>query len=64
MRVEERPTEVQKLLSRFYRAIDEENIAEAEKLLNRIEGIVGGADPEVSGAWVSLDFAKMRRDAE
>jgi len=64
MRVEERPVEVRKLLSQFYRAIDEDNVTAAEELLNRIEGIVGGNDPEVSGAWVSLDFAKMRRDAE
>lgn len=64
MQVEERPAEVQKLLSEFYRAIEEERTAEAEELLNRIEDIVGETDPEASGARVTLDFEMMRRDIE
>ena len=25
---------------------------------------VGDSDPEISGAWVTIDFEKMRREAE
>ena len=52
------------MLSDFYQLIDEEKIEEAEVLLNDIENIVGDTDPEISGAWVTIDFEKMRREAE
>lgn len=64
MQVGDRPVEVQEKFSDFYRLIDEDRIEEAEKLLNVIEKIVGDTDPEISAAWVSLDFGKMRREAE
>ena len=64
MQVGERPEEVQIMLSNFYQLIDEEKIEEAEVLLYNIETVVGDTDPEISGAWVTLDFEKMRREAE
>ena len=64
MQVGERPEEIQTMLSDFYQLVDEEKIEEAEALLNDIENIVGDTDPEISGAWVTIDFEKMRREAE
>ena len=64
MQVGERPEEIQTMLSDFYQLVDEEKIEEAEALLNDIESIVGDSDPEISGAWVTIDFEKMRREAE
>lgn len=64
MQVGERPEEIQTMLSDFYQLVDEEKIEEAEALLNDIESIVGDTDPEISGAWVTIDFEKMRREAE
>ncbi len=60
MKVGERPADVQKLLSDFYCAIDQEDVRAAEDILNHIEEILGDTDPEVSGARVTLDFEKMR----
>lgn len=62
MQVEERPAEVQQLLSEFYKSIDQENMEEAERILRQIENVVGSTDPEVNGAQVTLDFEKMRRE--
>lgn len=64
MQVGERPEEIQTMLSDFYQLVDEEKIEEAEALLNDIESIVGNSDPEISGAWVTIDFEKMRREAQ
>ena len=64
MQVGERPEEIQIMLSNFYQLIDEEKIEEAETLLNDIESIVGDSDPEISSAWVTIDFEKMRREVE
>lgn len=60
MQVGERPESVQRLFTDFYRAIDEEEVELAEKYLNMLADIVGDADPEVSGARVTLDFEKMQ----
>lgn len=62
MQVEERPAEVQQLLSEFYKSIDQENMEEAERILRQIENVVGSTDPEVNGAQVTLDFEKMREE--
>lgn len=64
MHVGERPEEIQTMLSDFYQLVDEEKMEEAEALLKDIESIVGDSDPEISGAWVTVDFEKMRREAE
>lgn len=60
MQVGERPEEVRRLLGDYYQAIDREETARAEELLEQIEDIVGENDPEINGAKVTLDFEKMR----
>lgn len=64
MQVEDRPEEIQGLLSDFYRFIDEGQIEKAEQLLNDIECIIGDTDTELSSARVTLEFEKMRRERE
>lgn len=64
MQVEDRPEEIRKLLSDFYRLIDEGKPEKAERLLSDIECIIGDTDTELSSARVTLEFEKMRRETE
>ena len=64
MQVGERPAEIQKIISEFYHFIDDGKIAEAESCLNKLEKIIGGTDPEISSARVTIDFEKMQEEME
>ena len=37
---------------------------QAESCLNKLEKIIGGTDPEISSARVTIDFEKMQEEME
>lgn len=49
-----RPVEVQDLFDRFYQVMEDEDLSQAEAILNMIEGLIGAEDPELTEARVTL----------
>ena len=62
MQTGERPKEIEQLLHAFYQAIDQQDIGQAESVLQALENTIGENDPELSAARVKLDFAKMQEE--
>lgn len=54
MDVGHRPGEVQSLFDRFYQLLEDEQLKQAEEMLNLIENLIGSEDPELTKARVTL----------
>lgn len=59
MKVSERPTDIIKRLEAFYTCMDNKEYDEADKVLTKIEAIVGTTDPDIAAARTSLDLEKI-----
>lgn len=59
MRTEVRPQEIVEKLKRFNNLLDEGKIAEAKKLLEELEKVLGQNDTNIIDARVSLDLEEM-----
>lgn len=59
MSASERPEEIKNYFLEFYHAIDRGDLECGEKVLNRIESLIGPSDPELTSARVTLDLEKM-----
>lgn len=59
MQTEIRPKEITDKLTAFSDAIADENLTEAEKILNELKSQLGENDSEVVGAQVTLDLEKF-----
>lgn len=53
-----RPVEVQNLFNRFYHVV-EEDVPQAEAILNEIESLIGAEDPELTEARVTLALEQI-----
>lgn len=53
-----RPVEVQNLFNRFYQVV-EEDVPQAEAILNEIESLIGAEDPELTEARVTLALEQI-----
>jgi len=61
MHSSERPIEIKKLFQEFYYLIDDENVTEAERVLNILKEKIGHDDYEIAGCNVKLKLLKARR---
>lgn len=59
MQAEIRPTEISTKLNNFSDAIDKNDLAEAEKILDELRNQLGENDSEVVGAQVTLDLERI-----
>ena len=57
----ERPVEIKKMFEQFYRYVDENNVEDAERVLNELKDKIGEDDREIAGCNVKLKFLKNRR---
>lgn len=58
MEANHRPVEVQAMFDRFYLLVDED-LAQAEAVLNQIEALIGAEDPELTKARVTLALEQI-----
>ena len=61
MEASSRPRAIQALFSKFYAAIDNQDLSRAEKVLHQIKGFVGEDDPEVTRGTIKLNILSRRR---
>lgn len=60
MHSSERPLEIKGLFLQFYRCIDEDNVEQAEKVLQTLRNAIGEDDSEIAACNVRLRLLKMR----
>jgi predicted ATP-binding protein involved in virulence len=56
MKIEERPTAVKKELDKLYRLIDNDNIEEARKEIEKLAGVLGESDKDIIRANMYINF--------
>ena len=61
MEASSRPRTIQALFSKFYAAIDNQDLSRAKKVLHQIKGFVGEDDPEVTRSTIKLNILSRRR---
>lgn len=59
MEVAERPQEIKALFNEFYNDIDEQDYEKAQQALNKLEGILGNNDSELTECRVRLELEQM-----
>ena len=59
MKVSERPADMKQRMDQSYACMDENNYKEAEKILAKMEAIVGTTDPDIVAAKTSLELEEI-----